>query len=56
MVPSVIIHPEHISIDIFMVTLSCILSTVLNKAEFSIMAALICINKYPQGCRSDNPN
>ena len=41
----VIIHPGNIGIDILIVTLSCMLSTVLNKTDFSIMDTLICIYK-----------
>ena len=48
MVSIVIIHHENISIYIIFVTLSCILSTVLNKIDFSIMAVLICIKKFPK--------
>ncbi len=43
MVPIVIIHHENITIDIIFVTLSCILLTVFNQTDFTIMAALICI-------------
>ena len=44
----VIFNHENINTDIIFVTLSCILSTVLNKTDFSIMAALICIKKFPK--------
>ena len=54
MVPIIIIHHENISIEIIVVPVSCILSPVLNKTIFFIMAALICIINS-QGCRSDNP-
>ena len=47
--------PENIGMDTICVTVSCILSTILNAIDFSIMEALICIKKIPQGYRSNNP-
>ena len=38
MVPIVIIHQENIRINIIFVTLSCILSEILKKRTFCIMA------------------
>ena len=40
-----ITDPENIGTDTISVTVSCILSTILNKIDFSIMEALICIYK-----------
>ena len=38
-----IIDLENIGMDTIIVTVSCILSTILNEIDFSIMEALICI-------------
>ena len=48
MVPNsvnLITDPENIGMDTICVTVSCILATILNKIDFSIMEALICIKK-----------
>ena len=45
-----------VGIDTIVVRVSCTLLTILNKIGSSIVAALICIYKFPQGCRNKNPS
>ena len=56
MVFIVILDHENMGIHTFFETLSCILLKILNKREFSVMAALICIYKiFPKVFRLTTP-
>jgi len=47
-VPILINDLENIGMDTIVVTVSCTLSTILYKIDFSIMEELICIKKVPK--------